>query len=451
MKNKHHCNHDRRNFLAASAGIMLAGPLLGGLGGFPTLFAEPRAGLAPNATAELPALVVIYLRGGADPLNIIVPYSDKAYAMVRPQIGIQTETTADEAGIVVLDNKYGMHPAMSALKPFWDSKQFAPILGTGSPHPTRSHFDAQDFMEYAAPGDRLVKNGWLNRFLRDTAAQNATPLRALAMQGLLPRSLRGKQPVLAVPQLRRNDSEGLLDLFDDVYRNGGIMEEAGAMETGGEARGREEAVEVGRHTIETLRHFWDVIEKEPPGGQDDTLYGRDALSQRLRMISRVIRNNAGLQVAALDYGGWDMHQGEGSVDGSMQRNLKELCDAIAAFAKDLGPALARTQVMVMTEFGRTVAENGNRGTDHGRGSCMLLLGGGVEGGKVHGDYGSLETKNLEDGRDLRVSIDFRQVFAEVLKGTFSFDAPKDFFPLFTPNTKNWLGLMKSTVKPAKKG
>ncbi|MSR75255.1 MAG: DUF1501 domain-containing protein [Planctomycetes bacterium] len=451
MNHKHNnTSHDsqRRDFLAASAGLLLATPLLSGLSGVRTLFAEPRAGLRP--IAETPSLVVVYLRGGADPLNIIVPYADKTYYAVRPEISVQAETTAEEAGAIPLDNKVGLHPAMAALKPFWDKKQLAPILGTGSPHPTRSHFDAQDFMEYGAPGDRLMKNGWLNRFLRETSAQNNNPLRALAMQGLLPRSLRGKQPVLAVPQLKRNDSEGLLDLFDDVYRNSGAMETEGAMNMGGESRGREEAVEVGRHTIETLRHFWDVIDKEPEGGQQDALYGRGGFAQRLRMIARVIKNNAGLQVAALDYGGWDMHQGEGAVDGSMQRNLKELCDAIGAFATDLGPALARTNVLVMTEFGRTVAENGNRGTDHGRGSCMLLLGGGVEGGRVFGDYGSLESRNLEDGRDLRVSIDFRQVFAELLKGTFGFDAPKDFFPLYTPNPKNWMGLMHNTVKPAKK-
>jgi uncharacterized protein (DUF1501 family) len=436
----------RRAFLATSAGFMLAGPLFGNM---PSLFAEARTAHAP--TAELPALVVIYLRGGADALNLVVPWTDKTYANVRPQIGIQAESTPEEAGVIKLDDRYGLHPAMSALKPFWDAKQFAPLLGTGSPHPTRSHFDAQDFMEYAAPGDRLMKQGWLNRFLRESKTQSDTQLKALAMQGLLPRSLRGQQPVLAVPQLRKNDSEGLLDLFDDVYKNDEMMEGGEPMDASGATRGREEAVAAGRHTIETLRHFWDVIEKDPPGGQRADLFGRDPLAQRLAMISRVIKNGAGLQVAALDYGGWDMHQGEGSVDGSMQRTLKTLADAMAAFATDLGPALARVNVLVMTEFGRTVAENGNRGTDHGRGSCMFLLGGGVTGGKVYGDYGSLESKNLEDGRDLRVTIDFRQVFAEVLKGTFNFDAPKDFFPLFTPRPKDFLGCMASTVKPAKKG
>lgn len=440
------CDDGRRDFLAASAGFLIAGPLLGGM---PSLFAEARTASTPKA--ELPALVVIYLRGGADALNLCVPWADKTYANVRPQISINAETTADEAGVIKLDNRYGLHPAMAALKPFWEAKQFAPLLGTGSPHPTRSHFDAQDFMEYAAPGDRLMKQGWLNRFLRESKAQSDTQLKALAMQGLLPRSLRGQQPVLAVPQLRRNDSEGLLDLFDDVYRSGEMMEGGEVMDGSGAARGREEAVAVGRHTIETLRHFWDVIEKEPPGGQRADLYGRDQLAQRLAMISRVIKNGAGLQVAALDYGGWDMHQGEGATDGSMQRTLKTLSDAMAAFATDLGPAFARVNVLVMTEFGRTVAENGNRGTDHGRGSCMFLLGGNVAGGKVYGDYGSLESKNLEDGRDLRVSIDFRQVFAEVLKGTFNFDAPKDFFPLFTPRPKDFLGCMAGTAKPAKKG
>lgn len=434
---------DRRGFLGRTGAFVLGScltPAVPAWTSFPRLAAEPRRGPAP-ARVRPPTLVTVFLRGGNDALNTVVPWADKTYYDVRPQISIPAEATADEPGVIRLDAKVGLHPALGALKPWWDKKCLAPVLGVGSPHPTRSHFDAQDFMEYASPGDRLLKEGWLNRYLAETRTQDANPLRALAMQGLLPRSLRGKEPVLAVPQLRSGDSEGLLDLFDDVYKGGegmgGEMVGEGRME-GGAASGREEAVAVGRNTIEILRRFWEIAEKDPGGPEAD--YPKGSFAQRLKMISRVIRNDAGLSVAALDYGGWDHHQGEGSTDGAIQRDLKGLGDTLAAFAQDLGPAFDRVLVLVMTEFGRTVAENGNRGTDHGRGGMMLAFGGAVNGGRVFGDYGPLDGKHLADGRDLPVLIDFRAVFAECLQGLFGFKAPKGFFPLFT--AKDPMGLVK---------
>ncbi len=433
---------DRREFLGRAGAVVLGTCLLPD-----NAFSAPRFFAVPAAEAfrrdpRPPTLVTIFLRGGNDALNTFVPYTNKTYYEVRPQISIPEKDTADEPGVIRLDDKVGMHPALKALKPFWDRKLLAPIVGVGSPHPTRSHFDAQDFMEYAAPGDRTLKQGWLNRFLEATSTQAENPLRALAMQGLLPRSLRGSKPVLAVPQLKQGDSEGLLDLFDDVYKKGEGMDPGamgGAME-GGADRGRDEAVAVGRHTIETLRRFWEIIEKEPADA-GAVEYPKHPTAQRLSLVAKCIKNGAGLQVAALDLGGWDHHQGEGASDGAIQRDLTTLGDALGAFATDLGPALDRVMVLVMTEFGRTVAENGNRGTDHGRGSMMIALGGPVNGGKVYGDYGSLEPKNLADGRDLRVDLDYRAVFNETLLNLFDFKAPKGFFPLWTP-AKDPLGFVK---------
>jgi uncharacterized protein (DUF1501 family) len=288
-------------------------------------------------------------------------------------------------------------------------------------------------MEYAAPGDRNVKQGWLNRYLDATAKKEDTPLRALAIQDLLPRALRGKAPVLAVPRLKSDESEGLLDLFDDVYKGGGGMEEdiGGRTMEGGALSGRESAVDVGRHTIETLRHFWEVVDSADKKKKNAVNYPRNGLATRLKTVASVIKADQGLEVVALDTSGFDTHQGQGSTDGSMQRLLSSLATSVKAFFDDLGPASDRVTVLVMTEFGRTVAENGNRGTDHGRGSVMFAMGGNVKGGQVLGDFGTLETKDLEDRRDLQVKIDFRTVFAQVLKGVHGFDAPKDFFPLFT--------------------
>jgi uncharacterized protein (DUF1501 family) len=404
---------DRREFLGRAAALVAAGR------------AGPRL-LAPRS----PTLVCIYLRGGADALNVVVPFADKTYYEVRPTISIPAEPAADEPGVLKLDKRHGLHPSMGALERFWKSKQLAAILNVGSPHPTRSHFDAQDFMEYGAPGDRSVKDGWLNRFLRASKTRAQGEFVALAMQPLLPRSLRGEFPVLAVPQVRPKDSQGVIDVFDEVYE--AESRPAGPMEgmRDGEERGREGAVAIGRNTIDTLRRFWDIAGTEPPVG-GGVGYPKDAFAQRLKTLSRVIRRDVGLQVAALDLPGFDHHQGEGASDGALAPLLKILADGLGAFATDLGPALERTVVIVMTEFGRTVAENGNRGTDHGRGGMMLLLGGPVAGGRVLGSYGSLAAKELADGRDLRVDLDFRAVFTDVLSNLFEFAPPKGFFPNFT--------------------
>jgi uncharacterized protein (DUF1501 family) len=389
--------------------------------------------LLEGSTAGKNTLVCIYLRGGADALNVVIPYTNQNYYTLRPTISIPPEKTEDDEGVIKLTEHFGLHPALAPLKPLWDAKKLVPILRVGSPHPTRSHFDAQDFMEYAAPGDRNVKQGWLNRYLDATAKKEDTPLRALAIQDLLPRALRGKAPVLAVPRLKSDESEGLLDLFDDVYKGGGGMEEdiGGRTMEGGALSGRESAVDVGRHTIETLRHFWEVVDSADKKKKNAVNYPRNGLATRLKTVASVIKADQGLEVVALDTSGFDTHQGQGSTDGSMQRLLSSLATSVKAFFDDLGPASDRVTVLVMTEFGRTVAENGNRGTDHGRGSVMFAMGGNVKGGQVLGDFGTLETKDLEDRRDLQVKIDFRTVFAQVLKGVHGFDAPKDFFPLFT--------------------
>lgn len=420
-------SHPRRDFLKDVVRSATVGALVPS--GLFRFFAEPRTS-APEIPAGKKTLVLLYLRGGNDALNTIVPWTNKTYYDVRPLISIPAESTKDEPGVIKLDAKHGLHPALEALKPFWDSGKLAGILNVGSPNPTRSHFDAQDFMDYASPGDRTVHQGWLNRYLQVTHREKQSPLRALAMQGLLPRSLRGKEPVLAVPNLERQDSEGLLDLFDDVYKTGAPAEDT---MMGGERRENphDEAMSVGRETIETLRKFWDILEKEPAGGRRVS-FPKTPLGQRLATVSRVIRNEPEVEVVALDASGWDHHQGEGSTDGAIQRDLKVLGDALGAFADDLGPTLDRVMVLVCTEFGRTVAENGNRGTDHGRGGLMLALGGPVLGGKIYGDYGALDPKTLADGRDLPVTIDFRSVFSETLAALFDFKAPKNFFPLYAP-------------------
>lgn len=431
---------DRRSFLEVTGRTMAGAVLLPVAGGL-RLPAEARRS-TPRRPGNSPVLVGVFLRGGADALNIVAPYSNDTYYEVRPTIAIP-RGDGQGSGVIPLDEHHGLHPALAPLKPLWDRGMLVPVLNAGSPHPTRSHFDAQDFMEYAAPGDRTVTQGWLNRYLQATSTSKDSDLRGLALQQLLPRALRGPQPVLAVPRLRRSSSEGLLDLFDDVYREGrglGATMRGSKEEREGRPTPSQEVVHVGRSTIEVLREFWDILEKTP-GPRKGVRYPGGGFARRLETLARVIRSGSGLEVACLDVSSWDHHQGEGSTDGLIQRRLEVLAGGLAAFFEDLGEELAAgVTVLVMTEFGRNVAENGNRGTDHGHGGLILALGGGLEGRRVVGSYGSLEPRRLYQGRDLPVDVDFREVFTDVLEGRFGFKPPEDFFPNWERRKR--IGLMK---------
>ncbi len=416
----------RREFLRLSgAGALALGapfPLRHGLS---TLSRAPKPG---------PILVVIYLRGGQDPLNVVVPYKDENYYKIRPTIAIPAGKTEGEASVLPLDKKFGLHPALAPLVPLFKSKRFAPILAVGSPHPTRSHFDAQDFMEYAAPGIRTIRQGWLNRYLEATANRNGkdSELRALAFQGLLPRSLRGPYPVLAAGG--RSADAKVLDLFGELYGEG---EDAGAMggdPGAGGMRKREDetdkVLETGRATVTTLRRLQEVLAKAPPSR---VRYPRGVLGSKLEGIARVIRAGVPLEVACADWNGWDHHAREGGLDGTMNRMLTELGGSLRAFLEDLGPHADRTLVLTMTEFGRTARENGNTGTDHGHAGLMLAVGGKIKGGRILGKWPGLDEKSLYQGRDLAVTTDFRDVFAEVLRKHMGWRRmPRDFFPEYRP-------------------
>ena len=360
-----------------------------------------------------PTVVILFLRGGMDALNVIVPYKDRHYYDMRPTLAIPAE--GDKA-VIPLDSRFGIHPSLGALKPFWDAGELAPIVNVGSPHATRSHFDAQDFMEYAAPGMRTVRDGWLNRYLALSGSDSAATLRALAMQGLLPRSLRGKYSVLAVPEANVLRDENMLKMFGELYG-----EHPGKMD-----RREDSVVKAGRYTAETLKRFKKIIDGQ--GGRIEAKYPKSRLGTKLRAIAHVIRSGEGLEVAAIDINGWDTHANQGKFDGSMPRLMQDLGDSLAAFMTHLGDHLDNTLIVTMTEFGRTCKENGNYGTDHGHGGCMFLMGGGVRGGKVHGKWAGLGEREMYQGRDLKVTTDFRDVFGEILQRHFRFKVAKGFFP-----------------------
>lgn len=376
-------------------------------------------------SAGPPALVVVFLRGGADALNILVPYSDPRYRELRPTIALSAADDDDGPGVVRLDDTFGLHPSLAALAPLWAARRVACVIAAGSPHPTRSHFDAQDFMEYAAPGLRTISDGWLNRYLQATKGRaagglRAGELRAVAMQGLLPRALRGAMPVLAVPDDKALDrAAGVLDLFEGVY--GADMDDPAAA--------NDPVVTAGRDSVEALRRYTAIIDR---AAARTTSYPAGRLGDRLRNVASLLRADVGLQVAALDVQGWDHHANEGAADGTLGTMLRDLGDALAAFALDLGPRLDRTLVLVLSEFGRTARENGNRGTDHGHGGLALLMGGAVKGGRVHGRWDGLGERALYMERDLPVTTDFRDIMAATLREHLGFDPPRGFFPDHRP-------------------
>lgn len=425
----------RRDFLKMSA--ITSGAVCLNVAGFS---AAARAQFGPG---DNPALVVIYLRGGQDQLNTIIPHKDKKYYEIRPSVSIKEENS------IALDDQWAFHPALEPLKAWYDKGKVAVVVNSGSPHPTRSHFDAQDFMEYAAPGNRTVRDGWLNRYLAATVPEagkgyGLPELRTLAMQELLPRSLRGRYPVLAVP----NNLDGLqevLDLFDGFYGGdekkdlAAFLKQSTNVRTGVDA---DPVMASGRETIYGLRRLQEVLKGEDLEGLDNTAfqeYPAGHFASRMQKLARAIKSGVGLEVAATDINGWDHHIGLGSVDGALDRMLKFLSEGLSAFMTDLGPELDRTMVLVCTEFGRVCKENGNAGADHGHGGAMWLLGGKVNGGKIYGKWTGLQESVLNQKRDLPVTTDFRDIFAEVLQGHMKFEAPDGFFPDYKAKTDS-LGL-----------
>ncbi|HHI80395.1 MAG TPA: DUF1501 domain-containing protein [Planctomycetes bacterium] len=429
MKNSKKMN--RRSFLqrTGAAGLAL---------GFPVPL---RYGLSTleRPPKKKPILVVIFLRGGQDAVNTVIPYTEPEYESFRPTIHIPTKPQKDGRSVLRITPELGLHPGLSAFLPLWKAKRFAPVVAVGSPHPTRSHFDAQDFMEYAAPGFRTVRSGWLNRYLALTADRDGkdSHLRALAMQGLLPRSLRGEYPVFAVPRGLEGKTGKVLDLFGELYESGkgkagGRSGQMSGKKGMGATREREEdpVVQAGRATIEALRRFQEIQKRAP---KSQVKYPRGPLASKLQGIAKVIRAGEALEIACADWNGWDHHAQEGSLEGKLDRMHQEVAGGILAFLQDLGEDAERTVVMTMTEFGRTVRENGNSGTDHGHGGTMFLAGGPVKGGKIYGKWPGIGAKDLYQGRDLAVTTDFRDVMAEVLRKHMGLRRiPRDFFPGYRP-------------------
>jgi len=413
---------------------------------------------------EVPTLVTIFLRGGADALNAIVPYGDDHYYKIRPRIAIPLTPKRGKAVIKLSDKigggMFGLNPGLEAFGKLMDQGKAAAVINVGSPNGTRSHFSAQDNMERgtAAQGGTLVTSGWLNRYLLATKKQTDAPLRGLCAMNLLPRSLRGEYPVLAGSNRTEN-----MELFEDLYAPNNLVNQSARdgvnMEKGSRLDdrptddkkmrqltsdwARDVISDSGTNAVVRIKAL-DAAMSQPTSGK----YPGGGLSHQLATIAKVIKANVGLEVAQADYGGWDHHADLGEADGKHAKMLAELSDSIAAFLADLGPRAEKVTVMVMSEFGRTVHENGSNGADHGRGGMMLLAGGAIKTNKVLGKW-----KGVADmvGDYLPVYTDFRAVYSEAIFKMFNYDPFKQdavvkMFPDYKPKKDDYLDFMNPIKK-----
>ena len=388
--------------------------------GFAPAFITRTAEAAGAARRKV--LVAIFQRGAVDGLNMVVPFGEREYYAARPSIAVPRPNGArpDDAAID-LDGFFGLHPRLAPLKPLWDARQLAIVHASGSPDSTRSHFDAQDYMETATPGVKSTQDGWLNRYLHAREHADATPFRAVALAGQLPRSLQGTAPALAMNQIGQfgiragQATEMVQASFESEYA---AAADRVLNRTGGQAF----------DAVKMLKSA-DPAKYQPENGAD---YPRSAYGDALRQIAQLIKADVGLEVAFAEAGGWDTHVNQGSAVGQLAGRLDDFGRGIGALARDLGDRMGDTVILTMSEFGRAVAENGNRGTDHGHGNAMFVIGGGnVRGGKVYGRWPGLAREQRYDGRDLAVTTDFRSVFDEVVRGHLDVADTRTIFPGFT--------------------
>ncbi len=353
------------------------------------------SGYPPNR----PVLVCLFQRGAVDGLNMIVPHGDPMYYRERPRIAVPANDVID------LDGYFGLHPRLAPLKPLWDAKTLAVIHAIGSPDASRSHFDAQDYMESGTPGVKATPDGWLNRYCQHDREHADTPFRAVAFGPQLPRILAGSAPSLAIDDLRAfglrapqpAGRDRLTRAFEELY--------AGSA-TGLLSSSSQEAFQA----VQMLKQV-DAAQYQPANG---AAYPRGRFGKAMLEIAQLIKADIGVQVAFADVTGWDTHVNQGASEGQLATRLSDLGQALWAFAQDLGEKLRDVVVLTMSEFGRTVRENGNAGTDHGHATAMLVLGGPVNGGTVLGRWPGLDPARRFEGRDVAVTTDFRDLFAEIL-------------------------------------
>lgn len=410
-----------------------------GLATFGLMAAAPRflhqfaaAQTAAKGYGKKKVLVTIFQRGAVDGLNMVVPFGDSEYYNLRRTIGIPAPGKTN--GAIDLDGHFGLHPAMKPFEQLWRDKRLAIINAAGSPDNTRSHFDAQDYMESGTPGYKGTKDGWLNRVLQSTEVKDASPFRAVSMTQSLPRSLYGKASSVAMTNL--SDFSIKAGLYTQDLKGGfeGLYQQ----------NARDTLGETGHETFEAVNYLKQAnpSQYKPDNG---AVYPQTDLGRSLRQIAQLIKAGVGLEIAFAETGGWDTHSNQGNPQnpsaGQLANLLRDFSSAIAAFATDLGKRMDDVVLITMSEFGRTARENGTRGTDHGHANAMFVLGNTVKGGKVYGDFRGLKNDKLYEGRDLDVTTDFRDVFAEAAAKHIGAKDLSKIFPNYSATKEKFRGFL----------
>ena len=382
--------------------------------GFAPGFLGRTALAAQGRTARRRVLVAVFQRGALDGLSALVPFGEPAYYAGRSSTGVPPP--GRPGGALDLDGFFGLHPALADLAPLWREGVLAAVHAVGSPHATRSHFDAQDYLELGTPGSKSTRDGWLNRLLQLDPEGHNPLFRAVALGGRLPRILHGPASAIAISDLdalagggRDADLRAALEgLYD--RETGTVLADAGG----------------------DLAEAAALLRQARPGSYAPAAeYPRGRFAESLRQIAQLIKADVGVEVAFADVGGWDTHVNQGGSEGQLANRLREFGGALAAFRKDLGDGMEDVLLVTMSEFGRTVRQNGSGGTDHGHATCLFAMGGGVRGGRVHGPWPGLEREQLYEGRDLALATDFRAVFAELVAGHLGAIQTERIFPGYT--------------------
>ena len=372
-----------------------------GVGGVPTFIARAASSdkfLRPYKKKKV--MVFIFQRGAMDGLMAVTPFTDQYLKDARPTLFMDAAKT-NAKPLIDLDGRFGLHPSMSVFENLFKEKRLAIVHGMGSPNNTRSHFDAQDYMESGTPFNKGTASGWLNRAV-GLLGHDATPFRAVSMTSAMPRSFYGDNETIAISNLKdfTLPGKGNINLvaksFEDLYdqTSSSLLNKT------------------GKESFDAMKMLnkADVKNYTPANG---AIYPGTPLGNALKQVAQLIKMDVGLEIAFAESGGWDTHYNQGTDNGVFARNVADLSNSITAFWTDMGSMQDDITLMTATEFGRTVKQNGSGGTDHGRASCCFILGNDVNGGKVHGTMQSLAVENLADGRDLAVTTDFRSIFSEV--------------------------------------
>jgi uncharacterized protein (DUF1501 family) len=412
-----------RRFLLRNSALALAGTTA-----LPAFLTRAAYAAMAEATAQRKRLVVIFQRGAVDGLNMVVPWREPNYYAMRPTIAIPQQKVLD------LDGFFGLHPAMTSLEPLYKQGHLAIVHAAGSPDGTRSHFDAQDYMESGTPGVKATRDGWLNRALQAENLRHKeqhTAFRAVALGTDVPRTLSGKIPALAISNVQDFAVGGhgpkpapVSTAFESMYDQStdSILHSA------------------GDSTFEAIR----MLRATDPGHytpSPNANYPDSVFAKNMKQLAQLLKANLGVEAAFTDLTGWDTHENQGGAEGQLANRLCDFSDSIAAFWRDMGDGAENVTLVTMSEFGRTAHQNGTGGTDHGHANAIFVLGGGVKGGKVYGKWPGLANEQLNEGRDLAITTDYRQVLGELVTKTMAAPNLEVTFPGARLSRSSFLGLV----------